>query len=175
MCVCHISPLERPFVLKLLSRTHQATEVKKYVGFSLKPLPSKVMALFAHLRHRYCSGILRNFSTATIVNATWNTTQCKTASFFLFSLRLLFTNLQYTFRYTHFSIACAFQDSRTRGTEGSALSFYYCFQASCVVLLCLSVVLLCLSVVLLLCCLAFLSISELSCTCTSQLPPLPLV
>ena len=34
----HISPLERLFVLKLLSRTQQAMKVIKFVGFSLKPL-----------------------------------------------------------------------------------------------------------------------------------------
>ena len=34
----HISPLELLFVLKILSRTQRATEVKKFVGFSLKPL-----------------------------------------------------------------------------------------------------------------------------------------
>ena len=34
----HISPLERLFVLKILSRTQRATEVKTFVGFSLKPL-----------------------------------------------------------------------------------------------------------------------------------------
>ena len=39
VCVLsHISPLERLFVLKFLSRTQQATKVKKFVGFSLKPL-----------------------------------------------------------------------------------------------------------------------------------------
>ena len=80
---------------------------------------------------RYCSGILRNFSTAELskalkkansnLNTTWNTTQCKAASFFLFSLRLLPTNLPYTSCYTHFSSACAFQDLRTHGAEGSAL------------------------------------------------------
>ena len=43
-----ISPLERLFVLKILSRTQRATEVKKFVGFSLKPLRSKVMASFAY-------------------------------------------------------------------------------------------------------------------------------
>ena len=32
------SPLERLFVLKILSRTQRAKEVKKFVGFSLKPL-----------------------------------------------------------------------------------------------------------------------------------------
>ena len=41
---CHISPLERLFVLKILSRTQRATEVKTFVGFSLKPLRSRVMA-----------------------------------------------------------------------------------------------------------------------------------
>ena len=124
VCVCllsHISPLERLFVLKLLLRTQQATEVKKYVGFSLKPLPSKVMALFAYLWHP--TAILQRYSaqlsTAELskalkkansrLNTTWNTTQCKAASFFLFSLRLLLTNLLYTFRYTHFSSACAFR------------------------------------------------------------------
>ena len=51
LCVCvsvcllsHISLLERLFVLKILSCTHRATEVKKFVGFSLKPLRSRVMA-----------------------------------------------------------------------------------------------------------------------------------
>ena len=45
LCVCvsvcllrHISVLERLFILKILSRTQQATEVKQFVGFSLKPL-----------------------------------------------------------------------------------------------------------------------------------------
>ena len=34
----HISPLEHLFILKILSRTQQAMEVKTIVGFSLKPL-----------------------------------------------------------------------------------------------------------------------------------------
>ena len=38
------------------------------------------------------------------LNATWNTTQYKAASFFLFSLRLLPTNLPYT---SHVSVASA--------------------------------------------------------------------
>ena len=41
VCVCllsHISPLERLFILKILSRTERATKVKIFVGFSLKPL-----------------------------------------------------------------------------------------------------------------------------------------
>ena len=46
--VCHISPLERLFVLKILSHTQRATKVKKFVGFSLKPLRSKVMVSFAY-------------------------------------------------------------------------------------------------------------------------------
>ena len=47
LCVCllsHISPLEHLFVLKILSRTQRAMEVKKFVEFSLKPLRSRVMA-----------------------------------------------------------------------------------------------------------------------------------
>ena len=53
---------------------------------------------FAYLR-RHCSDILRTFSSAEpskgpkqankSLNAAWNTTLCKAASFFLFSLRLL--------------------------------------------------------------------------------------
>ena len=38
VCVCllsHISPLEHLFVLTILSRTQQATEVEKYVGISI--------------------------------------------------------------------------------------------------------------------------------------------
>ena len=42
VCPCcllsHISPLEHLFVLKILSRTPQATEVEIFVGISLKPL-----------------------------------------------------------------------------------------------------------------------------------------
>ena len=41
----HISHLEHLFVLKILSHTQQ---VEKFVGFSLKPLRSKVMASFAY-------------------------------------------------------------------------------------------------------------------------------
>ena len=40
LCVCpfNISPLERIFVLKIISHTQRATKVKKSVGFSLKLL-----------------------------------------------------------------------------------------------------------------------------------------
>ena len=38
VCPSHISPLERLFVLKILLRTQRATEVKIFVGFSLKQL-----------------------------------------------------------------------------------------------------------------------------------------
>ena len=54
VCVCllsQISPLGRLFVLKILSRTQWATKVEKFVGFSLKPLRSKVMASFAYPWH----------------------------------------------------------------------------------------------------------------------------
>ena len=41
----HISPMERLFVLKTLSRTQRATKVKIFVGFSLKPLRCRDPAL----------------------------------------------------------------------------------------------------------------------------------
>ena len=66
---------------------------------------SKVMALFAYLRHP-TKIFQRNFSIAELskalkkangrLNTTWNTTQSKAQDFFLFSLRLLLTNLPYT-------------------------------------------------------------------------------
>ena len=46
LCVCllsHISPTERLFVLKTLSRTQRATKVKKFVAICLKLLRSRVM------------------------------------------------------------------------------------------------------------------------------------
>ena len=43
----HISPLERLFVLKTLSRTQQATKVKTIVGFSLILLRCRDLALSA--------------------------------------------------------------------------------------------------------------------------------
>ena len=52
LCVCvsvcllsHISPMERLFVLKTLSRTQRATKVKIFVGFSLKMLRCKARAV----------------------------------------------------------------------------------------------------------------------------------
>ena len=39
----HISPTERLFILKTLSRTQQATKVKNFVGICLKRLCSRVM------------------------------------------------------------------------------------------------------------------------------------
>ena len=50
LCVCvsvcllsHISPTERLFVLKTLSRTQRATKVKKFVGICLKRLRSRII------------------------------------------------------------------------------------------------------------------------------------
>ena len=46
VCVCllsHISPTDRLFVLKTLSRTQRATKVKKFVRICLKRLRSRVM------------------------------------------------------------------------------------------------------------------------------------
>ena len=50
VCVClsvcllsHISPMERLFILKTLSRTQRATKVEKFVGICQKRLRSRVM------------------------------------------------------------------------------------------------------------------------------------
>ena len=60
LCVCvsvcllsHISPMERLFVLKTLSRTQRATKVKKFVGFSLKPLRCRDPSLPPLYGHAY--------------------------------------------------------------------------------------------------------------------------
>ena len=56
VCVCllsHISPMERLFVLKTLSRTQRATKVKQIVGFSLKPLCCRDPALPPLYGHAY--------------------------------------------------------------------------------------------------------------------------
>ena len=56
VCVCpliDISPMERLFVLKTLSRTQRATKVKKFVGFSLKPLRCRDPALPPLYGHAY--------------------------------------------------------------------------------------------------------------------------
>ena len=56
VCVCllsHISPIERLFVLKTLSRTQRATKVKKFVGFSLKPHRCRDPALPPLYGHAY--------------------------------------------------------------------------------------------------------------------------
>ena len=46
LSVClSVTPLERLFVLKTLSRTQQATKVKIFVGFSLKMLRCKARAV----------------------------------------------------------------------------------------------------------------------------------
>ena len=62
----HISPLEHLFFLKILSHTQWATEVKKIVGFSLKPLRSKVMVLLAFLRHLTCIRNCRSMEHVTL-------------------------------------------------------------------------------------------------------------
>ena len=54
MCLLsHISPMERLFVLKTLSRTQRATKVKTFVGFSLKPLRCRDPALPPLYGHAY--------------------------------------------------------------------------------------------------------------------------
>ena len=54
MCLLsHISPMERLFVLKTLSRTQRTTKVKKFVGFSLKLLRCRDPALPPLYGHAY--------------------------------------------------------------------------------------------------------------------------
>ena len=92
-----ISPLEHLFVLKILSRTQRATEVKYFYGVFSETAPLQRYTTSCVVG--YCSDIRCTFSTAepskcpkkanNKPNSTWNTTRCKVASFFLFSLRLL--------------------------------------------------------------------------------------
>ena len=54
LSVClSVTPLERLFVLKTLSHTQRATKVKKFVGFSLKPLRCRDPALPPLYGHAY--------------------------------------------------------------------------------------------------------------------------
>ena len=54
MSVClSVTPLERLFVLKTLSHTQRAAKVKKFVGFSLKPLRCRDPALPPLYGHAY--------------------------------------------------------------------------------------------------------------------------
>ena len=61
----HISPMERLFVLKTLSRTQQATKVKKFVGFSLKPLRCRDPALPPLYGHAYSRPFFHAYFSCT--------------------------------------------------------------------------------------------------------------
>ena len=128
MCLLsHISPLERLFVLKILSRTQQATEVEKFVEISLKPLRCRDTPLPVV---EYCSNIPRTFSTAELskgpkktnnrLNSTWNTTRCKVASFFSVSVFCLKSSVYLPV--CRISSACSFKGLRTRVSHFSAFS-----------------------------------------------------
>ena len=72
LCVCvsvyllsHISPMERLFVLKTLSRTQRATKVKKFVGFSLKPLRCRDPAPPPLYGHAYSRPFLHAYFSCT--------------------------------------------------------------------------------------------------------------
>ena len=75
VCVCllsHISPMERLFVLKTLSRTKRATKVKIFVGFSLKPLRCRDPALPPLCGRAYSRPFfLRKARMRIIVFTTW--------------------------------------------------------------------------------------------------------
>ena len=61
----HISPMECLFVLKTLSRTQRATKVKKFVGFSLKPLRCRDPAPPPLYGHAYSRPFLHAYFTCT--------------------------------------------------------------------------------------------------------------
>ena len=93
----HISPLERLFILKNTATYSSGNRGRKICGdFSETALWQRYTASCIV---RYCSGLPYTFSTAepskgpkkanNRLNSTWNTTGCKVASFFLFSLCLL--------------------------------------------------------------------------------------
>ena len=84
----------------------------------------------------YCSDIPRTFSTAepskgpkkanNRLNTTWNTTRCKVASFFLFSLRLLPKVFRILPVNVVIDLARALSRIHARAyAEGSALHSYY--------------------------------------------------
>ena len=61
----HISPMERLFVLKTRSRTQRATKVKKFVGFSLKPLRCRDPALPPLYGHAYSRPFFHAYFSCT--------------------------------------------------------------------------------------------------------------
>ena len=66
VCVSgHISPMERLFVLKTLSRTQRATKVKKFVGFSLKPFRCRDPALPPLYGHAYSRPFFHAYFSCT--------------------------------------------------------------------------------------------------------------
>ena len=102
----HISPLEHLFVLKILSHTQQSTEVKKFVGFSLKPLHCRDPALpplKAYIRSagkRTCA-LLYSVSIVLYIAHAFSRVCSRMAprvlhfSAFIFSLRELCTKYHY--------------------------------------------------------------------------------
>ena len=77
VCLCvsvcllsHISPMERLFVLKTLSRTQRATKVKTFVGFSLKPLRCRDPALPLLYGHAYSRPFFHAYSRVRAFSCT---------------------------------------------------------------------------------------------------------
>ena len=80
------------------------SETASFKSYGVICLPmasySDIAAVFCATFRRQSFLKLLTRLTVARLNTTWNTTQCKAASFFLFSLRLWLTNLPYTFHYT---------------------------------------------------------------------------
>ena len=99
----HISPLERLFVLKTLSSTQRATKVKNLWGFlwnrsaaeiqhSFRCTASAYSAKYAQLGHRL-------FLANNRPKATWNTSQCETATYLSLSAALVSASCLSIFRH----------------------------------------------------------------------------
>ena len=105
MCVCllsHISPLERLFVLKILSRTQQAMEVKNMWGFScsvaeIQHSSLKAIRTVGHFPaesvHAYLPRIADRYHELSFVCCHWSCLQARSVHNSMNSWRGVFCTL----------------------------------------------------------------------------------
>ena len=123
LCVCllsHISPMERLFVLKTLSRTQRATKVKKFVGFSLKPLRCRDPALPPLYGHAYSRPF---FSCTRMRISRVHTRMIHSRGFSTLVLFIIY--LQLLLKTSH-SLVCRFLQVVDSYSDVS--SCYFCFS-----------------------------------------------
>ena len=91
VCLSHISPLERLFVLKTLSRTQQATKVKGFLCSIAEIQHSLCCTASVQCEGTHSLGIgFSRFKKANHrLKATWNTSQCETATYLFLSAALV--------------------------------------------------------------------------------------